>query len=111
MALLSKYIASDNTATNGVALGVAGQDVFVKGIVFGAPADGKVATFYHITNPFNNATTNIAAKITQPTAAAGKQYVNFVDFGESGLRLTDGGNIITDGSQVTVIFDDEEQDS
>lgn len=111
MALQSTYVASSNTATNGIALGVAGQDIFVKGIIFGAPADAAVLTLYHVTNPVNGSTDNVAAKVTQPTAAAGKDWVRFADFGKSGLRLKDGGNVITDGSQVTVIWDDEEQDS
>lgn len=98
------YIASDNTATNGVALGAAGQDVRVWKVIFGNPADGKITTFYTITNPVNGASTNIAAKVTQPTAAAGKQYVNSQDFGPYGLPLNEGGNVITDGSQVTVVW-------
>lgn len=102
--MFTTYIASDNTATNGVALGAAGQDVRVYKVIFGSPADGKVTTFYNITNPVNGASTNIAAKITQPTAAAGKQYVNSQDFGPYGLPLTDGGNVITDGSQITVVW-------
>lgn len=105
MALHYTYVASDNTAANGTALGVAGSDILVLGIVFGNPADGKITTLYNITNPVNGATTNIAAKVTQPTAAAGKQYVNYQSFGE-GLRLGEGGNVITDGSQVTVVWKD-----
>lgn len=99
------YIASDNTATNGTALGEDNQDVVVYKIVFGTPDDGKYATLYNTYNPVTGATTNIAAKITQPTAAAGKQYVNEVDFGPEGITLGEGGAVVTDASQVTVIWD------
>ncbi len=101
------YIASDNTSANGTALGVAGQDVLVKSVVFGLGADGVYATIYDEVNPFTGATTNIAAKLTQPTAAAGKNYQQVFDFG-SGLRLGNGGNVITNASQVTVIWEDVE---
>jgi hypothetical protein len=105
------YIASDNTASNGTALDSAGKEVEVFKLIFGAPADGKYATVYTIDNPVTGATTNIAAKVTQPTAAAGKEYTKVVDFtvlqnGEvRGLRLGEGGNVVTDASQVTVLWD------
>jgi len=99
------YIASDNTATNGTALGVDNQDVTVYKILFGVPVDAKVATLYDIQNPVNGATTNIAFKHTQPTAAAGKDWDREVDFGPDGIRLGEGGNLITDASQVTVVWD------
>ena len=99
------YIASSNTATNGTALGVDDQDINVYKIIFGLPADGNVATLYDISNPVNAATTNIACKVTQPTAAAGKDWVRMVDFGPEGMRLGEGGNLITDASQVTVLWD------
>lgn len=105
MALRATYIASDNTATNGTALGVADEDVLVKAIVFGLGADSVYATIYNETNPFTGATTNIAAKVTQPAAAAGKNYDRTVTFGD-GLLLTSGGNVVTNASQVTVIWDD-----
>lgn len=100
------YIASDNTATNGTAIGVDNQDVVIKAIVFGLPADTKYATVYNIVNPVTGASTNIAAKITQPTAAAGKDWVRVATFGEEGLRLGEGGNVVTDASQVTVIWEE-----
>lgn len=103
------YIASDNTAAvpdyAGTALGADNQDVTVYGIVWGAPGDGHYVTLYDKYNPILNSTSNIAAKITQPTAAAGKQYVNFVDFGPKGLHLGEGGNIVTNGNQITVIWE------
>lgn len=99
------YIASDNTATNGVALGADNQDIFVKQIIFGSPADGKYVIVYDKPNPVAGATTNIAAKITQPTAAAGKDWVRSVEFAGDGLQLGEGGAIVTDASQVTIVWD------
>jgi hypothetical protein len=98
------YIASDNTGTNGVALGVADEDILIHSLVFGTPADGKVCTVYDKPNPVNGATTDIAFKTTQPTAAAGKQYVNREDFGGQPLHLGNGGAVIFNGSDLTVIW-------
>lgn len=98
------YIASDNTATNGTALGADNQDIVVHAIIFGTPADAKYATVYDKYNPVAGASTNIAAKITQPTAAAGKDYVKVAEF-PGGLHLGEGGNVVTDASQVTVIWE------
>lgn len=99
------YIASDNTATNGIALGAADEDVRIFKLIFGIGVDGKYATIYNISNPVAGATGNIVAKITQPTAAAGKNYFQVVDFGPDGLALQSGGNVVTDASQVTVLWD------
>jgi hypothetical protein len=99
------YIASDNTATNGTALGAADQDVRIFKLIFGLGADAEYATIYDISNPVTGATGNIVTKITQPTAAAGKDYFQVVDFGPDGLPVQSGGNIVTDASQVTVIWD------
>lgn len=99
------YIASDNTLTNGTALGVDNADVVVYGIIWGLPADTKYATLYNIVNPITGATANIAAKITQPTAAAGKDWQRYTDFGPKGIRLGEGGNVVTDASQMTVVWD------
>lgn len=100
------YIASSNTATNGTQLGgSANQDIKVYKIIFGSPADGKYATIFDKINPVTGATTNVVAKITQPTAAAGKDWVRMVDFGETGLPLGNGGNVVTDGTDVSVVWD------
>lgn len=107
MALHYTYVASDNTATNGTALGVAGQDILVKALVFGLGADSVYAELYDETNPFAGATTNIAAKVTQPAAAAGKNYDRTVTFGD-GLLLGNGGNVVTTASQLTVVWDDRQ---
>lgn len=100
------YVASSNQATNGEALGAAGQDVRVFKLLVGLPTDGSKVRLYNITNPVGDATTNIAFQLTQPTAAAGKDWVRSVDFGPEGLPLTDGGNVVIDGTNnVTVIWD------
>ena len=99
------YIASDNTSTNGTALSVDDKDIVVFALIFGTPGDAEYAEIHNITNPVAGATGNMAAKITQPTAAAGKDWVRTVDFGPKGLPLSEGGNVVTDASQVTVIWD------
>lgn len=98
------YIASDNTTANGTAIGADNQDIVIEAIIFGLPADGKYVTVYDKVNPVLSASTNIAAKVTQPTAAAGKDWVREVRFGPNGLRLGEGGNVVTDASQVTVVW-------
>lgn len=101
----STYIPADNTATNGVALGAAGQDVRVYKVIIGLPVDGKYVALFNSAVAVGGATANLAAKITQPTAAAGKDWVRVVDFGPEGLVL-DGGNVqINDTMQVTVLWD------
>jgi len=102
----STYIASSNTATNGQALGAGEEDVRLFKLLIGLPTDGSTVTVYTITNPVNGATTNIAYKLTQPTAAAGKDWVREVDFGKKGLPLGQGGNIIIDGTNnVTALWE------
>lgn len=104
--MFATYIASDNSATNGTALGAAGQDVRVLRIKIGLPTDTTTVTVYDITNPVSGASTNIAFKSTQPTAAAGKDWVRDIDFGPRGLPLAGGGNVAINGTNnVTVIWD------
>lgn len=103
--MFATYVASSNTATNGTALGAAGQDIRVYRLLVGAPTDGTTVTLYNITNPIGGASTNIAYKLTQPTAGAGKDWVRVVDFGQYGLPLSDGGNVVIDGTNnVTVVW-------
>lgn len=103
--MLSKYIAADNTSTNGVSLAAAGTDVRVYKVIVGLPVDGKYVALFNSAVAVGGSTANLAAKITQPTAAAGKEWVREVDFGPEGLQL-DGGNVqINDTMQVTVIYD------
>lgn len=100
------YIPSSNTATNGVALSTqAGRDVVVWQILVGVPTDASTVTVYDITNPVNGATTNIAFKLTQPTAGAGKDWVRDVVF-PKGLPLREGGNVVSDATNaITVLWD------
>jgi hypothetical protein len=98
------YVASDNTGTGGTALGVDNQDIVVHSIIWGTPGDGEYAIIYDKVNPVVGAATNKAAHITQPTAAAGKDWVRVSEF-PGGLRLGEGGNIVTNASQVTVIWE------
>mgnify|MGYP003395350219 CR=1 FL=1 len=103
--MIATYIAGDNTATNGTALGVAGQDIRIYRILVGLPTDTATVTVYDISNPVNGATTNIAFKLTEPTAASGKDWVREVNFGEYGLPITGGGNVIIGATNnVTVIW-------
>lgn len=104
------YIASDTTAGNATTLGAADEDVYVHKVIFGTPADGKVLILYNKTTAYGSPSgigsvdsNSIAAKITQPTAAAGKQYVNEVNFFKP-LQLN-GGAVHTDGSQVTIVWE------
>ena len=109
--MLFTYIASDNTGTNGTALGAAGQDVRVYKVIVGLPVDGKYVAIFNSAVAVGGATTNLAAKITQPTAAAGKDWVREIDFttGDSqGLQL-DGGAVHTNSSQVTVLWEVADQ--
>lgn len=100
------YIASSNTATNGAALGAVDEDVRVFKILVGLPTDTSTVVVSNITNPVSGATTNIAFKLTQPTAAAGKDWVREVDFGPFGLPLTSGGNVEINGTNnVTVLWE------
>lgn len=100
------YIASSNTSTNGTALGAGDEDVRVFKILVGLPTDGSTVTVYTISNPVNGATTNIAYKLTQPTAGAGKDWQRNIDFGSEGLPLSTGGNVVIDGTNnVTVLWE------
>ena len=112
------YIASDTTAGDAQTLGAAGQDILVKKIIFGLPSDGAITIIYNKSSAYGSASgigsvasDNIAAKITQPTAAAGKDWVREIDFttGDSqGLQL-DGGAVHTNSSQVTVLWEVADQ--
>ena len=112
------YIASDTTAGDATTLGAAGQDILVKKVIFGTPADAKGLILYNKRVAYGHASgigsvdsTNRAVYITQPTAAAGKDWVREVNFAEGdseGLRL-DGGSCHTDGSQVTILWEVADQ--
>ena len=103
------YIASSNTATNGVALGGTEDDVRLFRLIIGAPVASGNITIYSITNPVNGASTNIAAKITLPGSLPTTGAItsgNVIDFGPLGLPLNQGGNIIIDQTmQVTAVWE------
>lgn len=105
------YVASDNSAGDAQVLGASGEDIRVMKIIFGNPADGKVFNLYnkrvapgHVSGMGSVSTDSLALQITQPTAAAGKDWVRDVDFGAIGGFPVDGGSFHTDGSDVTVIW-------
>ena len=102
------YIASSNVSTNGVALGAAGQDVRVYGLLIGLPVASGDIQIYNITNPVGDASTNLAAKITLPGSlpTTGADVAVYRSFGPEGLPLNDGGNVQIDATmQVSVIWD------
>jgi hypothetical protein len=104
--MYATYIAGTNVATNGQALGAdSNRDVVVWQIRIGAPTDGSTLTIYDVTNPVGGSTSNIVYKLTQPTAAAGKDWVRDVVF-PKGLPLRMGGNVVIDATNnVTVLWD------
>ena len=105
------FVLSDNSAGDAQVLGAAGQDIFVRKVIFGNPADGKVTNFYnkrvapgHASGMGSVATTDLALQHTQATHAAGTDFERFLDFGNAPLQL-DGGSFHTDASDVTVIWE------
>lgn len=101
------YVPSSNTATNGVAIGSAEQDIRIYQLIIGAPVAAGNITLYNITNPINGSTANIAAKWTLPASlpTTGASLNNTLNFGALGFPLPQGGNIIIDQSmQVTVVW-------
>ena len=112
------YVASDNSAGDAQVLGDAGVDIYVRKVIFGNPADGKVTNFYnkrvapgHASGMGSVSTTDCVLQHTQPTAAAGKDWTRELDFSNAPLQL-DGGSFHTDASDVTVIWEpvDEAKD-
>ena len=110
------YINASNITSAAEGLNPTGRDAFVKKVIFGAPADGvgvklynKATAFGHASSLGSTDSSDIAAYIVQPTAAAGKNYVYEVNFaGEfnPGLQL-DGGSVHTDATKITIIWDDK----
>lgn len=116
------YVAASNATTNSTNLEArdeasgagAGRDVYVKKILFGAPADGDRTMLHdartqpgHASGMGSVAVGEVAWNFTQPTAAAGINRIFEVDFtsgGSQGLRL-DGGSIHTNGARTTVIWE------
>jgi hypothetical protein len=99
------YVAAANSTGDAQTLGEAGEDVRVFKVFIGTPIDGGSVTIFNKRVAYTADTGNIAFKLTEPTAAAGKDWVRVVDFGEEGLPL-DGGSFHLDQSmQVTVLWD------
>lgn len=98
------YVASDNTSSNGTALGDDNQDIAIYQIIIGNPADGKYVEIYNKINPVAGATSDVVMKLTVPTAAEGKNYQQVYDFGEQGVQIGEGGNVVTDATDVTVVW-------
>lgn len=110
------YIASDNSDGDATAFNAAGNDCYVKKIIFGDPTDGDVLHLYnkvsaggHASGMGSVSTNSLACKIVQPTHAEGCDWVREVTFSSEfnpGLQL-DGGCVHTDGDAVTIIWDDK----
>lgn len=115
------YVASTNVTGDAQVLAdAAGRDVTVKKLIIGTPTDGGITQFYnkrvapgHASGIGSVSTTDVVCRITQPTAAAGKDWVREIDFtsgGKGGLQL-DGGSFHTNESQVTVIWEYSDVDN
>ena len=105
------FVLSDNSAGDAQVLGAAGQDIFVRKVIFGNPADGKVTNFYskrvapgHASGMGSVSTTDCVLQHTQATAASGKDWQRELNFSDAPLQL-DGGSFHTDASDVTVIWE------
>jgi hypothetical protein len=105
------YVASTNAVGDAQTLGDAGRDIYVRKVVFGNPTDGAVTNFYnkrvapgHASGMASVSTTDCVLQVTQPTAAAGKDWVREIDFGVAPLQL-DGGSFHTNENDVTVIWE------
>ena len=108
------YVASTNATGDAQVLGDADRDIYVKKVIFGNPTDGAITNFYnkrvapgHASGMGSVSTTDCVCQITQPTAAAGKNWVreiDFTSFGSGGLQL-DGGSFHTNENDVTVIWE------
>ena len=105
------YIASTNVTGDAQVLGAAGEDIYVRAIHIGLYNAGDQVRFYnkrvapgHASGMGSLATTDLVYRFTQPTAAAGNNVVQVIDFGNAPLQL-DGGSVHTDAAQVTIIWE------
>lgn len=105
------YVASDNSAGDSQDLGAVGQDIYVRKVLFGNPADGKITNFYnkqtapgHASGMGSVSVTDCVFQFVQATHAEGCDWVREIDFGNAPLQL-DGGSFHTDGADVTVIWE------
>ena len=109
--MYATYVATDNSAGDAQVLGTASRDIYVRRIIFGLPADGKVFNLYnkrvapgHASGMGSVSVTDAVLQITQPTAAAGKDWVRNVDLTDSPIQV-DGGSFHTDITDTTVIWE------
>lgn len=110
------YISADNSTSDAVAFNSAGQDCFIKKIIFGDPTDGDILNLYnnavvegHASGIGSVPTANVALKFVQPTHAEGCDWVYELTLSGAlnpGLQL-DGGSVHTDADDVTIIWDDK----
>jgi hypothetical protein len=115
--MVTTYIAAANTTTNGQALGAAGQDVFVKKLIIGAPVASANIIIYNKAVAYSGDAQNIAFKMTIP-ATITYQYTNanaitnVIDFTggtNSPGMVVDGGNVMIDQAlQLTVLWEAQE---
>lgn len=103
------YVASANSTGDAQVLGEAGEDIRVYKVIFGIPVDTGALTLFNKRVAYTGDTNSIAVKITQPTAAAGKDWVREVSFGPEGLKLDGGSFHIDQNMQVTVIWEPESE--
>ena len=109
------FVRVANNTTNGVALGAADQDIEVFKILIGLPVASGNVRLYDITNPVNNATTNMAVQLTLPASlpTTGARLVEMIDLTDgngNGLIIGQGGNIMVDQAmQVTVLWDEADK--
>lgn len=101
----STYVATDNSSDDAQVLGESGQDIRVRRVVIGSPVDGGNLTFFNKRVAYTGDTDNIAFKLTQPTAAAGKDWVREIDFGPEGFPLDGGSFHIDEDMQVLVLWE------
>lgn len=102
------YQAGTNTATNGTALGNAGEDVRVFKLIVGAPVSAGNIYLTTITNPVGSSPSNIAMRVTFPSFSTTNVNpgVYELDFGRFGLPLNDGGSLVIDQTMnVSVLWD------
>lgn len=108
------YIASDNSAGDAQTLGAAGEDIYIYGILFGAPTAGTITHLYnkrvaggHASGMGSVSTNSLAWYLVQPTAAAGNNIIYAYWF-EKPLQL-DGGSCHTNDGNVTIIWEPKDQ--
>lgn len=102
------FVRVANNTTNGVAIGVEDRDIVVYKIIIGTPVASADIRLYDIVNPVNEATTNQACHVTLPATlpTTGARLVEEINFGEDGIVLGEGGNIMCDQDcQLTVVWD------